>query len=257
MSSQTQNWNPEHYRTNAGYVAELGKPLIALLAPEPGERVLDLGCGDGVLSREIARSGCDVVGIDASAEMVDAARKSGVNAHVGDGASLSFEAEFDAVFTNAALHWIRPPEAVISGVWRALRRGGRFVGEFGGHGNVATIAAAIDAALSQRGVAVPSPWFFPSAPEYAEMLTAAGFTVRSCESFARPTPLPGDARGWLESFAQTHIGAVAKSEREDFITEVVADLRDSLIDEDGNWFADYVRLRFNAEKDRAVVEQSD
>jgi SAM-dependent methyltransferase len=253
MSSQTQTWDPEGYQANAGYVAELGKPLLKLLAPKRGERVLDLGCGDGVLTLEIARLGCEVVGIDASKEMVEAARNAGIDAHVRDGARLSFETEFDAVFTNATLHWIQSPEAVISGVWRALRPGGRFVGEFGGRGNVAKINAALDAAINRRGITVSNYLFFPSAAVYAAMLSEAGFTVRSCETFERPTPLPGDVRGWLETFAKTHICAVAEPEREAFISEVVSDLRRSLTDGKGNWFADYVRLRFNAEKGRAAA----
>jgi SAM-dependent methyltransferase len=200
MSSQTQTWDPKQYQARAGYVAELGKPVLELLAPRSGNRVLDLGCGDGVLSLEIARRGCDVVGIDASREMVDAARGAGVDAQVGNGAALSFEAEFDAVFSNAALHWMKPPEAVIAGVWRALKPGGRFVGEFGGSGNVATIISAIEAALSRRGIQVPNPWFFPTPQEYKRLLAKAGFKVHSIELFRRPTRLPGGVRVWLRPF---------------------------------------------------------
>ena len=253
MSSKIQSWDPKQYRTNAGYVAELGKPVLDLLDPKPGERVLDLGCGDGVLTLEIARLGCDVVGIDASKEMVEAARLSGVDAHLGDGSALTFVGAFDAVFTNAALHWIQPPEAVISGVWRSLRPGGRFVGEFGGRGNVATIIGAIEASLRKRGLDVTSPWFFPTPAEYAAKLENAGFTVHAIELFDRPTPLPGDVGGWLEIFAQHYLSAVADPEREGLLSEVVADLRDSNTDKDGSWFADYVRLRFNAEKPLAAA----
>ncbi len=253
MSSQTQSWDPKQYQTKAGYVAELGKPVVELLAPKSGERVLDLGCGDGVLTLEIARLGCDVVGIDASEDMVKAARLSGIDARLGNGAALPFEGEFDAVFTNAALHWIKSSEAVISGVWRALRPGGRFVGEFGGSGNVATIISAIEAALSKRGVSVESPWFFPAPAEYAAMLNDTGFTVHSCELFDRPTQLPGDVRGWLEIFANHYLSAIAADDYEAFISEVVDDLRNSITDKNGSWFADYVRLRFSAEKPRAAV----
>lgn len=253
MSSKIQSWDPKRYQADAGYVAELGKPVLDLLDPKPGERVLDLGCGDGVLTLEIARLGCDVVGIDASAEMVEAARLSGVEARLGDGSALSFVGEFDAVFTNAALHWIRPPEAVISGVWRSLRPGGRFVGEFGGIGNVATIIGSIEVSLRKRGLVVTNPWFFPTPAEYTAKLENAGFTVHTIELFDRPTPLPGDVGGWLEIFAKHYLSAVAEPEREGLISEVVADLRDSNTDEDGNWFADYVRLRFNAEKPLAAT----
>ena len=253
MSSQIQSWDPEQYQNHASYVAELGKPVLELLAPKPGERVLDLGCGDGVLTLEIARLGCDVVGIDASDEMVATACSAGVDAHVGDGATLSFEGEFDAVFTNATLHWIKPPEAVVSGVWRALRPGGRFVGEFGGSGNVATIITGIEAALSKRGIWAVNPWFFPTPGEYSGMLQNAGFIVHSIELFARPTKLPGDVRGWLETFAQHYLSAIAERDHEGFISEVVADLRASITGSEGNWFADYVRLRFNGQKPRAAA----
>lgn len=251
MSSEApviQDWDPNKYATNARFVAELGRPVLEVLAPRPGERILDLGCGDGVLTLEIARHGCNVVGVDASNEMVKAARSAGVDAHCMDGAALSFTDEFDAVFSNAALHWIKPPEAVIAGVWRALRPGGRFVGEFGGSGNVAAITRAMEAVLSRRGVSTSCPWFFPTAEEYASLLESTGFAVGTIELFPRPTQLPGDVRGWLETFAQHYVHAVPESERETVISEAVEDLRNSLSNESGNWFADYVRLRFSAEK---------
>lgn len=245
---EIQDWDPHKYATNARFVAELGRPVLDLLAPRPGERILDLGCGDGVLTLEIARHGANVVGIDASSEMVAAARSSGVDAHCMDGAALQFADEFDAVFSNAALHWIKPPDAVATGVWRALRPGGRFVGEFGGSGNVAAITGAMEAVLSRRGVSASCPWFFPTSAEYTSLLERAGFAVGTIELFPRPTQLPGDVRGWLETFAQHYIHAVPKSERESVISAVAEDLRDVLTDASGDWFADYVRLRFSAEK---------
>jgi len=253
MSSQIQSWNPKQYQANAAYVAELGKPVLDLLAPKTGERVLDLGCGDGALTREIVCLGCDVIGVDASEEMVVAARSSGIEAYVGDGAALTFADEFDAVFSNATLHWVSPPEAVISGVWQALKPGGRFVGEFGGSGNIATIISAIEAALTKRGVTVTCPWFFPTASGYTTMLESLGFVVHAIELFPRPTRLPGDVRGWLETFAQHYLHTIPKSEREGLISEVVDDLRYSITDKEGNWFADYIRLRFRAEKPRSAA----
>ena len=253
MSSYIQSWDPKQYQANAGYVAELGKAVLDLLAPKRGERVLDLGCGDGALTREIARLDCDVIGVDSSEEMVEAARSCGIEAYVGDGAALRFVDEFDAVFSNATLHWISPPEAVISGVWRALWPGGRFVGEFGGSGNVATIISTIEAVLARRCVMVACPWFFPTPADYATLLKKAGFVVHDIELFPRPTPLPGDVRGWLETFAQHYLHAVPEPEREALISEVVDVLRGSITDKEGNWFADYVRLRFRAEKPRSAA----
>ena len=250
MTLKNQNWDPKQYQTKAGYVTELGRPMLDLLAPKPGEKVLDLGCGDGILTLKITRAGADVIGIDASEEMVEAACASGVEAYVGNGAALPYDGEFDAVFTNASLHWIKPPESVVSGVWQALLPGGRFVGEFGGSGNVFTIIDAIESVLGERGIASVNPWFFPSKIEYTAMLQDIGFTVHVIELFSRPTPLPGDVRGWLETFAQHYLLAVSEQEREGLISELVADLKEKITDEEGNWFADYVRLRFYAEKPR-------
>ena len=127
---------PENYAKNARFVSSLGTPLIELLSARPGERILDLGCGDGVLTEEIQKLGCETVGVDLSPMMVEAAVNRGLDARVVDGHELHFANEFDAVFSNAALHWMPDPKGVIAGVWRALGLGGRFVAEFGGHGNV-------------------------------------------------------------------------------------------------------------------------
>ncbi len=250
-SSRDQHWNPEQYGRNARFVSDLGAPLVELLAPQPGERILDLGCGDGALTLRLLEHGCSVVAVDASAEMVEAARAMGLDARRMDGQALTFSNEFDAVFTNAALHWMPDPEAVITGVWNALRPGGRFVGECGGHGNVAAIVAALDAALPARGKAVPSPWFFPTPDTYAALLEARGFAVRSIGLFPRPTLLPGDVGGWLETFAQPYTAALPPGERGRFIAEVVEALRPLLCDGLGDWRADYVRLRFDATRTAA------
>lgn len=244
--SGAQRWDPAQYGRNARYVSELGMPVVELLSPRPGERILDLGCGDGALTIKLVQRGCTVVGVDSSAEMVAAARALGLDAHVVDGASLGFASEFDAVFSNAALHWMTYPERVIAGVWRALKPLGRFVGEFGGHGNVATIVTALQSALAARGIAVANPWFFPRPEEYGMLLEASGFEVRSAELIPRPTPLPGDMSGWIGTFAQHYISAVPVGDRSAFVSEVVEALRGVLCDADGSWSADYVRLRFSA-----------
>lgn len=246
-----QQWNPDQYATNARYVAELGSPVLDLLAAQPGEKILDLGCGDGVLTAEMKELGSDVVGIDASAAMVEATQKLGITAQVMSGESLAFKPDsFDAVFTNAALHWMKRAEAVVEGVYGILKPGGRFVGEFGGYGNVATIETAIAAALATRHIHVESPWFFPRPDEYRQMLEVNGFTVTSMALIPRPTPLPGDVGGWLETFAQPYTAPLPPSERSNFIASVVESLRPSLCDTHGNWTADYVRLRFSATKQK-------
>ena len=160
-SSHAQHWNPAQYAEQARFVSDLGLPAVELLSPQPGERILDLGCGDGALTVTLLERGCDVVGVDSSPDMIAAAKARGVNAHVMDGHTLPFNHKFDAVFSNAALHWMTRPEAVIAGVWHALKPRGRFVEEFGGYGNVAAIVTAIESALSSRNIVVARPWFSP------------------------------------------------------------------------------------------------
>lgn len=243
-----QRWDPAQYAEHARFVSELGGPVVDLLAPRAGERILDLGCGDGELTARIQALGCEVLGVDASAEMVAAAAARGLTVRRMDGQALDFDAEFDAVFSNAALHWMRDPARVIAGVRRALRPGGRFAGELGGRGNVSAIVGALEGALSARGLAAPSPWFFPDVEEYRTLLEAGGLTVERIERFPRPTPLPGDVGAWVETLAQPYLTAVPAGERPALIAEVVDALRDTLSDGRGNWFADYVRLRFLARK---------
>jgi len=223
-------------------------PIVELLAPQAGERILDLGCGDGALTIKLVELGCTVVGVDSSAAMINAAKSLGLDARVVAGESLQFANEFDAVFSNTALHWMKNPEGVIAGVWRALKPGGRFVGEFGGYGNVAAIVTALESALSARGMVVTSPWFFPRPKAYSELLEASGFKVLTMELIPRPTLLPGDVGGWLETFAQPYTAALPASDRQRLIAEVVEALRSVLCDANGNWRADYVRLRFSARK---------
>lgn len=245
-----QHWNPSQYAQNARYVADLGMPVLELLAPTPGESILDLGCGDGVLTLTLQDMGCHVTGVDASAEMIAAAQALGVAAEVMNGEALTFSPEtFDAVFTNAALHWIKQPEAVIAGVHRVLKPNGRFVGEFGGQGNVATIVDAITTALAAKDIQVDSPWFFPAPETYGKLLQVGGFSVETMDLIPRPTLLPGDVGGWLETFAQPYTAALPREERTLFIANLVETLRPALCDDHGQWTADYVRLRFSATKE--------
>ncbi|MEE9606471.1 MAG: class I SAM-dependent methyltransferase [Myxococcota bacterium] len=246
----SQRWDPARYARNARFVSELGAPVVDLLDPQPGERLLDLGCGDGALTRELMARGCRVLGIDSSPEQVAAARRQGLDARVGDAAELAFDGEFDAVFSNAALHWVRRADEAIAGVHAALVPGGRFVGEFGGAGNVSAIREALTVALAERGVdAAPlDPWFFPTDDEYRARLQAGGFQVREVRLFARPTPLPGDVAEWLEIFAQPFLGGVADAQRGALIDRLRELLRPRLCDAGGRWAVDYVRLRFAADK---------
>lgn len=245
-----QNWNPDQYAHNARFVAELGMPVVELLAPTAGESILDLGCGDGALTRVLVDLGCRLVGVDASPTMVAAARTLDLDARVMDGRELPFDETFDAVFSNAALHWMKEPEKVFVGVWRALKPGGRFVAEMGGLGNVVTITTALEMALERRGIDAQglNPWVFPGLEECRHQLMAAGFAIESIDLFPRPTPLPTSVLGWLETFAQSFTAAVPAADRGAFLEEVVELCRPDLCDANGCWTADYVRLRFRAIK---------
>jgi trans-aconitate methyltransferase len=244
----SQRWDPARYARTAPYVPALGQPVLELLAPRPRERILDLGCGDGVLTEKLVEAGCRVVGVDGSAEQVRAASARGLDARVADAQALDFDGGFDAVFSNAALHWMKRPDAVIDGVWRALEPGGRFVGEMGGAGNIAAIQGALHRALEARGIDAEAldPWYFPSAAAYRAKLEARGFHVRSIELFRRPTPLVGPLADWLDTFATPFLDPLPADVRDAVAADVTRAAAPDLRDGSGRWHADYVRLRFAA-----------
>jgi SAM-dependent methyltransferase len=250
VMSFAQTWDPVTYSRNARFVSDLGAPVLALLAARPGERILDLGCGDGALTKKLVDLGCDVVAVDASAAQIEAAQALGLNAQVMDAVALPFRDEFDAVFSNAVLHWITRPDPLIAGVSRALRPGGRFVAECGGHGCVDKIRTALVEALNRRGIDGEArvPWYFATPGDYATRLERAGFRVDSIALIPRPTPLPGDVTSWLETFAQSFVDGLSDDVRAEYLQEVRTVLQPQLRDSAGVWVADYVRLRFAATK---------
>lgn len=242
-----QSWNTDSYQKDAGFVSVLGAGVAEWLDPKPDERILDLGCGDGVLTKSLIDAGADVVGVDASESFVETAIASGIDARLMDGQALDFDHEFDAVFTSAALHWMLEPEKVISGVVKTLKPGGRFVGEFGAFGNVAAIVAAMRAVGKSMGgdISLAYPWFFPSVAQYSALLEKHGFEIDEIMSFARPTPLPNGIKPWLSVMCGPFFRQFGM--REDEAYDLVIDaLKPSLQDFEGNWNADYVRLRFKA-----------
>jgi len=245
----SQTWNATQYSQHGRFVADLAGGVFELLAPQPGERILDLGCGDGALTAKIAATGAEVVGVDSSPSMVEAARALGLDARVVSGDQLPFDREFDAVFSNAALHWMKNQDAVLAGVHHALKSGGRFVAEMGGHGNIAAIRVALAAVLRQRGLNAYSMEnnFFPTAEEYRLLLEAAGFKVDQIAIIPRPTPLPKSGmQGWLGTFRRGLLDQLPEDRREQAIEQTVALLKPVLCDQHGQWIADYVRLRFRA-----------
>ena len=242
------SWNPESYSKNARFVSDLGEPLLQLLETQPGELILDLGCGDGALTAEIKAAGGTVIAVDASVAQLQAAKRRGLRVLAMDGQQLGLKKKFDAVFSNAALHWMKRSQAVVEGAASCLKSAGRFIGEFGGKGNVAAIRAALHACLRKRGVDPWSvdPWYYPSPEAYTELLNQCGFNVEYIELIPRPTKLPGDLRDWLEIFAQPFSKAFFEAQREQYLDEVRSSLAPLIRQPDGVWVADYVRLRFKA-----------
>jgi SAM-dependent methyltransferase len=243
-----QTWDAQGYATNARFVADLATDVLAWLDAKPGERILDVGCGDGVLTERLVKAGCSVVGIDPSVSLLAAARARGLDVRKGDARTLPFNGEFDAVFSNAVLHWVPEPEAAARAMRKALKPGGRLVAEFGGHGNVAAIVTALRAGAMLHGgdPALTAPWFYPTPDEYRAILTLAGFHVERIGLFPRPTALPTGMDGWLDTFRKPFFDQFPPDKRARVKADVLALLQPALCDTHGHWTADYVRLRVAA-----------
>ena len=226
-----------------------------LLAPKAGERILDLGCGTGALTAEIAARGAIILGVDGSEAMIAQAKKKSpeLRFEICDARKLRFHAEFDAVFSNAVLHWITEAEQVIEGVARALKTGGRFVAEFGGKGNIQRLVAGFHRAFTAMGVPEPdgvSPWYYPSVAEYSALLERHGLEVRQASLFERPTVLEEGERGlesWIRMFRQGFVEKMGEQNAQRWIREVERQCRNELF-RDGSWVLDYRRLRIAAWK---------
>ena len=253
MTADSSAWDAERYAEAFSFVPDRARDLIAWLDPQPGERVLDLGCGTGALTAAIASLGAAVEGVDRDAAMLAVAQREhpGIPFRQGDGQTLVVDGLLDGVFSNAAMHWMADQDAVVRRVAAALRPGGRFVVEMGGRRNIATIVAPLQAALVAAGVPrdrLPWPWVFPSPAEQSARLEAHGFEVRRLAYFDRPTPLEGGAAGmgdWLRMFAPALLAAAPPGREADIVSAVEEAIRPALF-RDGQWVADYVRLRFLA-----------
>ena len=249
INEKSKYWNSEKYEKNARFVSDYGVDVISWLAPKPDEYILDLGCGDGVLTKKIMETGCKVIGVDGSLDFVIAARKIGVNAIQMDGQNLSFEKEFDAVFSNAALHWMIDAEKVISGVAKSLKKGGRFVVEMGGAGNIDKIQKAMDEAVLKYGYKKKNCWFFPTEAEEKNLLEKYGLKIEKMISFKRPTPFPTGPRGWLSTFGAQLLENIPEELHKEIIENAIKKLENELDYENGKYIGDYVRLRFIAYKE--------
>jgi SAM-dependent methyltransferase len=254
MINEANRWSATDYAKNAAFVPALGDAVLDLLAPRPGELILDVGCGDGTLTMRIAEAGARVIGLDSSPEMVEAARARGVDAFVADAEAMDLErfGQFDAVFSNAALHWMLDPDAVASGIFRALRGGGRFVGEMGGQGNLAVLRHGLRAELVARGYRMPEqdPAWYPGAEEFTRLYCVAGFERIHADLIERPTPLPGGIAIWVKTFRAglMDVAMVPEWERDDVGAAVEARVAPALRQAEGTYCADYVRLRFSMRK---------
>jgi len=250
-------WNPELYQGAHAFVWERAADLVELLAPRPGERILDVGCGTGQLTAKLADSGAEVVGIDSSDSMIRAARANVPTVHfeVADIRRYRSSRPFDAVFSNAALHWVKPPEAAAESIALALRSGGRFVAEFGGRGNVSGILSAIHSAIRNAGSEFQNPWYFPSIAEYAALLEAYGLEATHAFHFPRFTPLEGGEMGlrnWLTMFGGP-FRDLAGNAWESMMPDIEVQARPTLYRNE-QWHADYHRIRIRAVRTESTNE---
>lgn len=249
-------WNAELYDSKHAFVSQYGESVLALLDVKPGERILDLGCGTGDLTKQIQEQGAEAVAIDASAEMIAKSKDKypELNFSTADAANFHFDEPFDAVFTNAVLHWIHDADGVIKSVYNALKPAGRFVGEFGGKGNNQLMLAAASTVLKKHGYIegnIILPWYFPSTAEYATRLEAGGFRVTFATHFDRPTPLQDGREGigkWFNMFGSALFQKIPAAELPQILNEITG-LLQSTNEVDGQWYADYKRLRFVAVKE--------
>jgi ubiquinone/menaquinone biosynthesis C-methylase UbiE len=247
--STKDNWNANLYDQNHSFVSRYGNNLIELLALKEGEKILDLGCGTGDLAKKLCDIGGNVIGADKSENMISQAliKYPEIKFVVSDAIDLGYSTEFDAVFSNATLHWIKQPKLALASIYRSLKSSGRFVAEFGGKGNVQLITNEIINQINLSGFAFSTeqfPWYYPSISEYTSLMEEAGFRVTFAEHFDRPTPLDGEngLRNWIKMFGMNFFEGIDEQKTESIITKVENNLKGILYIE-GKWIADYKRIR--------------
>lgn len=247
--SESDNWNADLYDNKHSFVSKFGNNLVELLAPKQGEKILDLGCGTGDLTNTIHKYGVEILGIDKSENMINQAlnKYPSLPFMVQDATSLDYLNEFDAVFSNATLHWVHPPIQALKGIYQCLKQGGRFVAEFGGKGNVETITNEVIQQIKQAGFpfgAEHFPWFYPSVGEYSNLMEKVGFRVTFAQHFDRPTPLIGEngLRNWIDMFGSQLFHDIPSEAKNEIIAKAEKNVKDTLYI-DGKWMADYKRIR--------------
>jgi len=246
---EKNNWNAQKYNKHASFVSALALPVVELLNPKPNEKILDLGCGEGTLALEIERYGAKVVCVDLSEDMVERTKEKGLEAKVMSATHMPFVEEFDAVFSNATLHWIKESQEAVENIHRALKVGGRFVAEFGGDGNIHYIENAMREVFSKHPKygKFDDVWFFPSTNDYQEMLEKQGFEVGYIERIPRPTPID-DIANWLAVFTNGFTEHLNEHDQASFRAEVRDILKSKIYSKEQGWVADYVRIRVEAFK---------
>lgn len=242
-------WNPILYDKKHAFVSNYGHDLIDLLDPKPKEKILDLGCGTGDLANTLFKKNADVVGVDQSKKMILQAKDKypHIDFLVKDATKLGYDSEFDAVFSNATLHWVKEPEQALISIYKSLKQNGRFIAEFGGKGNIQTVTDEINAQLTANGLKEHMrqfPWYFPSIGEYSSLMEKVGFRVTFAQHFDRPTILKGHngLKNWITMFGSDMFKNIDKHKRTEIITKVEENLKTVLFKE-GNWMADYKRIR--------------
>lgn len=245
-------WNADLYKEKHAFVFEYGNSLIDWLQPKAGENILDLGCGTGELTAQLAESGAQITGIDAAAAMIESARKHfpGIEFEIADATTFSLPQQFDGIFSNATLHWVREKEKAIGRMYAQLKTGGRLTIEMGGKGNVQHILAGLEKAMAQYGYSYEPFWYFPSPAEYCTLLESAGFRIDRVHFFDRPSKLADPENGiidWLEMFGPHFFSTVPAADKDAIIRQVQQEVGPQLT-KNGVLYADYVRLRVAATK---------